>query len=1805
MGFARLNEEEQMNLLPGLIRGIATRLPSQQMTLFHISLPILAKYKRRPPDPKASSSTTPASCDPFDFQAHPADLKYLLDKFLDIMLYTVPAAGKPLTPFTAGQNALSTQSPQMEELPVPPGLSKTALQQITNNGKVPWARNSAELKALKLGLVRLISISEAVPENLFVLERFKIYVVASSDSNHEIVSAGEDGLKRHAKPDLEDPQVVRSMYSLYQGVTQPTNPDATRSAATTSLKGRVINFLLRSARATSQFPHMLQVAFDALYGETTTPKLRAAGMSFVQWIARMANDTAIQPIAPVLLSGLLKYINEHEHETGQEEESLRGYAYEGVGLLSKRAPELFRNDVSILFSFFKAVSTEQRNVRVSVQEALSTMIEAYKDIGQDAEKQKEMEEVLMANLNKPEQQARYVAVKYSNAIFPFTYPLARYICLTACGDPNLEVREEARRGLTFPDAPAPSASPEEESLAISRYRSSIPDFGDMASLLRDMSRKPRPNQVKAPGMRFVGGFTAEAYTHSLEFLRKVLILSADPPAVIDDLSGVSDEKTGISDPNTRERVRALLQEMWKDEGKTNGNDSMELDDMKASGGGLRLYIELIETALKAGDADALLQSVAATCLYELISLCPSTMSRSYSDRIEWIKSFLSSVKIETRLAMAHVLAIVASSELGEAGRAEAFKKLVEDLMIVVKDTSKQTTLEMRHGALFALGCLMGRLMYRFPYNFEEFVPSALVGKAVSYIADELGASSSIIVAGACQALAEAGRYATLPLDEGAGNWTGTKIAEKLIALGKVSKDSKVQESALTALGHLALGTPTLRVSIMAFFYTLPAILTKQAEVHFTIGEAICAATCGFASTHMEEYLDIADAVYPPDSIEVPDGKQRVGNPSGDFVDKVLKKMMDELKPGGRPVVRKGVCVWLLCFVKFCGKHPNVAANAFGIHEAFSGLLADRDDFTQEVASKGTGLVYEIGDQATREALVASLVSTFTEGRKLAPQSVTADTQLFADNALGAAPDGGSITTYQSILSLASDMNQPDLVYRFMSLASHNAVWNSRRGASMGFGSIAAQAERELRPHLHKMVPRLYRFQFDPNQRVAESMKSIWKSLVKEPKKSVDEFFDVIMSDLLKAMGDRQWRTREASCHAVADLIHGRQISELEPYLQELWTMCFRVLDDIKESVRLAAFSTCKALTKVTVRYCDPSTVGVSEGQKVMNTVLPFFLTKGLGSMAEDVRKFSLSTILKICKKGGVLLRPHLPELVGTLLESLSSLEPQVMNYLSFHTERYNISQEQLDSSRLSATKMSPMMDAIETCIQEVDASGLEPIVSRVNTLIRKGVGLPTKAGCARLVCSLVQRMPQDLRPHADSILKALSGAVYDRSPVVRKANATAIGHICRIASEGAMSRLLNHLQSSYLEGDDEDKRSVTPITILEISRHANDVLKGHLGQVLPLAYVGARDPVEALKTVWVEVWEDNTAGASGAVKLWLPELMSTVEGLLTSTPSWAVKRQVAQSIGDIAKAIGSSFEDQMEKAVKLLTEALTGRTWDGKEAVIEALGVVCVEGKNWFNGPGSEKVDDITKVMIREAKKNSKPYRRVALEHLGKVFDALKLDRYEEIHTYLVDTATAQEDPDDMDVDEPRDKPLALQIKANAFKSLGLCFPRVYETQAKYANDLLQLLAQNADGNVWNVRLAVLETLGRVIDKLALDESEDLLEVATVQLVIAGLLKALHEGKYTAIREASAEVLKKFILRVKGKSECFVRCSPESKSSVRLTGLHCFLGTKLFTEAVKSQTLTGVDEVISKELVPAVEEKLKETRREVSGMDIS
>jgi proteasome component ECM29 len=768
--------------------------------------------------------------------------------------------------------------------------------------------------------------------------------------------------------------------------------------------------------------------------------------------------------------------------------------------------------------------------------------------------------------------------------------------------------------------------------------------------------------------------------------------------------------------------------------------------------------------------------------------------------------------------MSHIFGIIASNPSVPEDTIETMLSEFCDILELPEGKQQYAggDIDHRHGALLAIGYLVGRCQYR----QRTIANDSLVrcaNNVVKYLEGAPGSSFNLLANAACQALAEMGRTMLLPFpaeksqdDSMDVGMTMDQVIEKLTHLVKTCKEAKVQEKAVLALGHLSIpfskDQNALSDAVVQALYATAD--TKQVELAFASGEAWSVIAFGWEAQSMQKYKDVSEMPV-------------LSSISAPFIDfqAIIEKIIKVYVASDRSWYRKAACIWLLSILKFGKDHEIVKKNLGLIHASFSRLLSDRDDFTQEVASKGLGLVYEYGDAKIKEDMLYSLVGTFTEGRTIQAQSVTDNTVLFEQGALGESPDGNSITTYKELCSLASELNQPDLIYKFMNLANHNAMWTSRRGAAFGFQNLMALAEKEMEPYLPRLIPKLYRYQFDPNPRVNQTMKSIWRSLVKDNQKTVDIYFSEIIEDLLGGLGNRQWRIREASCAAITDLVQGRQLTQIEPYLEQLWQMCFRALDDIKDSVRQAATATCRSLTKLTVHYCDPTTVAMADGLKVMDIVMPFLLQKGVVSDAEDVQKFSLDAVLKVCKTGASLLKKYVPDLIDTLLQSLSckfyfiyillfqklilfffvALEPQSMNYLSFHVDKYNISQEQLDNARLSGAKNSPMMEGIEHCVQQIDEQVMEELTPRILHIIRKGTGLPTKAGCARFIVTLVMNRRAVFTPFADAYLKALSGTIRSKNPVIRKSYATAIGYVCQLATYDRLLSVTKHLKKLYID----------------------------------------------------------------------------------------------------------------------------------------------------------------------------------------------------------------------------------------------------------------------------------------------------------------------------------------------------------------------------------------------------------------------
>ena len=131
----------------------------------------------------------------------------------------------------------------------------------------------------------------------------------------------------------------------------------------------------------------------------------------------------------------------------------------------------------------------------------------------------------------------------------------------------------------------------------------------------------------------------------------------------------------------------------------------------------------------------------------------------------------------------------------------------------------------------------------------------------------------------------------------------------------------------------------------------------------------------------------------------------------------------------------------------------------------------------------------------------------------------------------------------------------------------------------------------------------------------------------------------------------------------------------------------------------------KALAEQVLRACNPDEIQASDPGSTLvlddaiALAMPLLLDKGIVASSMEARGFSFGMLVKIIKISRAALKDWLVRLVGVLVESMSALEPQMLQYMQFHTARLQISDEELETMRLRLAKESPMQEALDGCLQ--------------------------------------------------------------------------------------------------------------------------------------------------------------------------------------------------------------------------------------------------------------------------------------------------------------------------------------------------------------------------------------------------------------------------------------------------------------------------------------------------------------------------
>ncbi|KAK8138571.1 proteasome component ECM29 [Apiospora sp. TS-2023a] len=1435
----------------------------------------------------------------------------------------------------------------------PTGLKPDEVNFLRASDPKTW--DHKEAGSLSLPECRLKAINLLASGAFTDEERFLPALCAAGLTDSRVTSVAEDLLKR-TKVDLEESSVVQSLFDLHRELPA-------------SHRIQILQILSKSAAACRMGNQVVQLVKDdfelttgeaAPVGGLESLRLHKVLLGFLSWMARNSSGATIDA-GPSLVLLLKDYILQQgwpnaasavNQSRALDEQRLRATAYETIGTLARASQfEHKAKDSLLKWLFDSLVSDSTSDIIVYIESALSSMMSLFGSNHEDDHH--DLEILLVDYMTLPERQglrtARHVAARFANNCLPYNNIKARWVDLLAVGGGSSERRdilEEGQKGL---DPWWSTKLRPDEALVLPDWTKLIDWFFDLTS------RTTTDDQMIVDQRSSYPLFTDErlrAFPAAIRYVTQMVKLMAMGDNVVEIDWEPQLERRLQNDLQARATLRAYI---------ASSNHQCLVRLLHAALDGIRDHPDI-------GEEDCI------RSFTEIVSYAPvDGIIRKLAPRVGELLILVKSNNQRVRKLAAEAFGIIAPWNEGTAAYLAQLRDAVESSEEPPASLSGQF-----QGSLAFIGSYMyhSALYGRLSDNVVSQNTEVLwrVFMSAMKFSDSQVQSASIDVVG---------RLWTVDLAFPAGDNDFKEVIGYFERLGKSHN-----EEAITALGRLAIPSAAGSDAVDAILDALFGLTDiKRTEVHFAIGEAIAAAIFRWNSEALLLGLDIEG----PDSgnIEITEALGRRQS----RVPEIIEKLISGCK-ATKPSLLKSSGIWLFCLIQYGSHLGEVQKRLRECQVAFTRLLSARDELVQETASRGLALVYERGDPSLRSDLVKDLVATFT-GTKT-QLKVDDDTELFDAGALPTG-EGKYVTSYKDIINLANEVGDQSLIYKFMALATNAATWTAR-SAFGKFGLSNILSDAELDP---KIYPKLYRYRFDPNSNVRRSMDDIWKAVVKDPTAALDVHFDAIMDDLLKSILDgREWRVREASCAAIADLIYGQPFQRYGKYYTDVWRVALRVLDDQKGSVREAALKLCMGLSKTLVTQLQENNA-TSSAKAMVAQVLPFLLSeKGIENSVKEVQYMAIMTVLDVVKNGGDTLKPFIPTIVIHCLGLLGTIEPEAISY---HYQRVGEQdREELDKLRSTAATRSPLFECILNCLRFADDEVMKQLVPQLAQTIKSAIGLQTKVGCAEILSTLSLRHSVLLPPYNVVLLKAMENHILERNHEVSKAYARSSAYLLRTARPETREHFAAKLSDIYFASQDDSRRQKVADTVLAIAKISQDVFSDLETRLLPLAYVAKHDTDEYVSEEFDAVWGQH-AGGDHTVMRFVEEIVQYVSmGLGIS--QWALQHSAAltmasliMALGNVVGKAGQFSTSVVQKIWPVLDKSLALKTFPGKERLVKSFPIFVRHSRTMWSSDAAV-ATQTKKIALREAKRNNEIYRPHALEALADfAAERSDLDMYSEV----------------------------------------------------------------------------------------------------------------------------------------------------------------------------------------------------------------
>ncbi|EMR10953.1 hypothetical protein PNEG_01098 [Pneumocystis murina B123] len=1699
MAFFRSNEEKKKKMLSKLIPRLSTYFIEHKKKITYLIFHILEIYG----DPHKVKI-----CEFEDdqflksvFDAFSEDFAFLANVFKDLSLFSLSyfhslskKLSKEKIQELSSLNYLNNTNLSLDDANFSlqisilkktcPGLSFNSFKFLTPKGLDTF--NIDVLNRIKIGVIQFLSTS------YFSLDqKFVTFIIFKFDADYNISSFAEACLKK-LSIDLENEKIINRIYSLLIGNNNELET-AKRNPVSAQIYIHLIYLLTKSYFAAKNVENMLKLLTYGL--QNNVQKIVQATIAFVNWIARISPDDILKPIIQPILTLIINYIQNDEDKN----EHLKEQLFTSFGLIARRETNYI--DISVLKFLFDSLKRETKSVRFSIEQSLFLIMPCFQNIQEKF--LEELNSLLFQIITSDHTDAHFSALRYCLAIFPFHESRARMLCLICLRENCIpKVKEEAKKGLNpywFSVINQMKDIKQNPNTVFSENNYnffSFPVFEDLIETLENQ-------RLNGDGDNFFSHYfeslSPSIKNYMIKFIRQTLIMNLlqndEHIQNFSPLNKTWEEQLdiAISDNEVfRTTYKKKIDIAW------NNNTKFK-----------KYLINYFQYVLKNFYETPL---EFAYDVLELISLGPDDLTVMLTDKFDLFQTFLLFSNENLEYNIPHILGIVGSHFN------ISIEKITELLMFFTRSEISQTNRQFlsSHSSLLSLGYLLSRLKLR---GRLTTVNIDLLYKCYSFIIEKVSSSNKLENISALVALGELCIFDTLSDFKSSNEEKFNFLIMTILDLYKKSKtDIKLREIITITLGKIATTMDPKQPEIDSILNCIfENYQTEYVYSYFIDGEALSCIAIGWKSKFLYKFVDMSISGIPETS-------------RPEHMDFILKKILQEYIISSKPSLRKASIIWLLSLIRYCGESLSIQDNILIMQNAFILLLSDKDSFIQELASKGLKLLYEKCSEEVKSSLVHDLILCLTNKKKI-KRTITSETELF-DHEIHH-ENNTSISTYGDVCSLATELGNPELVYQFLNISLNSTIWQTRKGVAFSINEIISTNTKidiiKNNPELFKkMISCLFLYKFHPISDVKKVMENVFSIFVNNSEK-ISEFNKDIMDRLLKGLGDQSWYIREASCNAIAHFLRTQTVENIEFYLEDIIIMSFRAVDDIKETVRLAASVLCRYITSFIIKNIDYRNNKKSNQSIILEKSIPILL-KSVISDIQEVKGYALDTLIKICDTAKLSLKPFIPELIDNLLNFLTELEPQVMNYLELNTERFDITQEQLNDARVSLLRTSPILNAIESCIDQFDEEIARKTIPLLLNITQKAVGLPTKLACSKVIISIILRKNDCVSLYAKDVFRVFQECLFDRNHTVRISFSISLGYIARIALIEDLILLDSNLKKIYFEEKDEKKLITVASVYKHISIYANEKFVSLFYLFLPIVFLGKHDQFESVSFQFNEIWNEN-AGGSGFIALYLNKILNFIF-LGLENNHWRLKMISAIALIEVIKF--SKMDEYLDKLIPILMDILEGKLWDGKEVVLDAFITLLLYNENYLLDK-AYLIQKIFNILVRETKRNNINYQRHVLCNFNRYVERyLTPESFENIYSVIEKNISNDSEKKEIYENNEISMPMGLVLREHSLNIIASAFhPKSDRTYACYV-ELVRIWRENIR-LTWNIQTVICKSIQKIFKKNFLNTFLfDQLKNGNTLLDNWNIIYyALGNKKYESVRNEAVKAAKIFIESLK------------------------------------------------------------------------